>query len=108
MYQSSHLLYQGVARSKDGLKAQEEYSPGQSPWVKICQQTGALKAQKEEERGEITFFIIAMEGHGTTRKCRENSQKKSFLKKYSLAKFVTFGERWHSLVTIKDYTSLAL
>ena len=42
MYQSSHFLYEGVARSEDGLKAQEEYSPGQSPWVKIFQETGAL------------------------------------------------------------------
>lgn len=42
MYQSSQFMYKEVARSKDGLKAQEEYSPGQSPWVKIYQETGAL------------------------------------------------------------------
>ena len=54
MYLSSQFLYEGVARSKDGLKAQEEYSPGQSPWVKIFQETGALYAQKEEEEKKGT------------------------------------------------------
>ncbi len=49
MYQSSQFLYEGFARSKDGLKAQEEYSPGQAPWVDIPTNWRAVSAKGRRE-----------------------------------------------------------
>ena len=59
MYQSSQFLYDGFARSKDGLKAQEEYSPGQSPWVDIPRNWRAVSAKGRKKKGNLTDSCCA-------------------------------------------------
>ncbi len=60
MYQSSQFLYKGVARSKDGLKAQEEYKPKASALGKdISRNWRAVSAKGRREKGNFTDSFCA-------------------------------------------------
>ena len=96
LFQSANYLIHFCPGRCPGLISYWAFSPSlqrANPLFKIKQQNF-----KRNEATEVIFLIIATEGHGTTRTCRESSRKLYSLKKIiALSKFVAFVERLRSL-----------